>query len=127
MANQEEIEKAEAERRTIAQLLSQTDSARQAHEDGWITDDAYAEIQAERDSLRADLAKADAAVVAAGGESMGFPEKKGGDSLGDRMSTMEDATADLSEYVSANAASASDIADAVAELSKIVSDIKEAK
>ena len=127
MANQEEIEKAEAERRTIAQLLSQTDSARQAHEDGWITDDAYAEIQAERDSLRADLAKADAAVVAAGGKSMGFPEKKGGESLGDRMSTMEDATADISEDVSANAASASDIADAVAELSKIVSGIKEAK
>lgn len=105
----EELE--ESERREYEQLLSQTERERQAHDEGWLSDADYQATAELRDSLREKIAKLDG------------KGSKVADAMPERMTTLEDATAELGQTAAEGAEESSTNGDAIAELAELVAGI----
>lgn len=107
----EELEAKEAERRECEQLLSQTERERKAHDDGWMSDGDYQATAKLRDELYGRIAKIDG------------NGKKVSDSIPERMTTIEDATAELGQTAAEGAEDSTTNGDAIAELAELVAGI----
>ena len=112
---------AEGERNSWVQVLKQTADTVTAYEDGWEGEDALAEAIALRDRCREEIAQLDILIAELRGEEPPAAPEKVGDAITERVTGAEDAVADLSEVASETIITAQDNADAIAELSEIVS------
>ena len=119
----ETLERLEAERQTWRQILKQTGEIISLYEDGWMSDDSYAEAVALRDRCYEEIDRLNAEIAEMQGEEPPEPLEKVGYAMPERMAGTEDAMADLSEVTSETVITAQDNADAIAELSEIVSEL----
>lgn len=119
--NTDRLNELEGERRGWLQVLEQTKPDLLAYEEGWRTTEAYAEVSALRDRCREEIWKLDVQIAEMTGDEPPERPARTAAPTPERMGDAEDAMADLSEVASESAITAQDNADAIAELSEIVS------
>ena len=119
----ERIEELEGERRTWEQVLRQTEGDLTAYGEGWQDSAAYAEVGRLRDTCREEIWAIDVQIAEERGEEPPERPVRVAPPAPERIADTEDGLAELSEVSSETAITAQDNADAIADLSELVSEL----